>query len=64
MPEGQNMFEGFWGHLTEFIKRMKIVLGVFVVSLFIMLDSSRQQRLFCNHQQLQTPNVRSFSLHR
>jgi sec-independent protein translocase protein TatC len=37
MPEGQNMFEGFWGHLTEFIKRMKIVLGVFVVALFIML---------------------------
>jgi sec-independent protein translocase protein TatC len=37
MPEGQSMFEGFWGHLTEFIKRMKIVLGVFVVSLFILL---------------------------
>jgi sec-independent protein translocase protein TatC len=37
MPEGQSIFEGFWGHLTEFIKRMKIVLAVFVVSLFIML---------------------------
>ncbi len=31
------MFEGFWGHLTEFIKRMKVVLGVFLVSLFVML---------------------------
>ena len=37
MPEVQNFFEGFWGHVTEFIKRMKIVLAVFVVSLFIML---------------------------
>jgi sec-independent protein translocase protein TatC len=37
MPEGQSMLEGFWGHLAEFIKRMKIVLAVFVVSLFVML---------------------------
>jgi sec-independent protein translocase protein TatC len=37
MPEIQNIFEGFWGHVTEFIKRMKIVLAVFVVSLFILL---------------------------
>ncbi len=37
MPEGQSFFEGFWGHVTEFIKRMKIVLAVFVVSLFVML---------------------------
>jgi len=37
MPEMQNIFEGFWGHVTEFIKRMKIVLAVFVVSLFILL---------------------------
>jgi sec-independent protein translocase protein TatC len=37
MPEVQNFFEGFWGHVTEFIKRMKIVLAVFVVSLFVML---------------------------
>jgi sec-independent protein translocase protein TatC len=37
MPELQSIFEGFWGHITEFIKRMKIVLAVFVVSLFIML---------------------------
>ena len=37
MPEGQSFFEGFWGHIEEFIKRMKIVLAVFVVSLFIML---------------------------
>jgi len=37
MPDAQNFFEGFWGHVTEFIKRMKIVLAVFVVSLFILL---------------------------
>jgi sec-independent protein translocase protein TatC len=37
MPEVQNFFEGFWGHVTEFIKRMKIVLAVFVISLFVML---------------------------
>jgi sec-independent protein translocase protein TatC len=37
MPEVQSFFEGFWGHVTEFIKRMKIVLAVFVISLFIML---------------------------
>ena len=37
MPDGQGFFEGFWGHVTEFIKRMKVVLAVFVVSLFIML---------------------------
>jgi sec-independent protein translocase protein TatC len=37
MPEVQSFFEGFWGHVTEFIKRMKIVLAVFVVSLFVML---------------------------
>jgi sec-independent protein translocase protein TatC len=37
MSDTQNFFEGFWGHITEFIKRMKIVLAVFVVSLFVML---------------------------
>ena len=37
MPDGQGFFDGFWGHVTEFIKRMKIVLAVFVVSLFVML---------------------------
>jgi sec-independent protein translocase protein TatC len=37
MSEGQNLFEGFWGHVTEFIKRMKVVLAVFVVSLFVLL---------------------------
>jgi sec-independent protein translocase protein TatC len=37
MSGGQNFFEGFWGHLTEFIKRMKVVLGVFLVSLLVML---------------------------
>jgi sec-independent protein translocase protein TatC len=37
MPEGQGFFEGFWGHITEFIKRMKVVLAVFLVSLIVML---------------------------
>jgi sec-independent protein translocase protein TatC len=37
MPEVQSFFAGFWGHVEEFIKRMKIVLAVFVVSLFVML---------------------------
>ena len=37
MPDGQGFFDGFWGHVTEFIKRMKIVLAVFVVSLFVLL---------------------------
>ena len=37
MPEEQNFFEGFWSHVTEFIKRMKVVLAVFLVSLFVML---------------------------
>ena len=27
----------FWGHLTEFIMRMKVVLGVFLVSLIVLL---------------------------
>jgi sec-independent protein translocase protein TatC len=37
MPEVQSFFEGFWGHVTEFIKRMKVVLGVFLVSLLVLL---------------------------
>ncbi len=37
MPEGQGFLEGFWGHITEFIKRMKVVLGVFLVTLFVFL---------------------------
>jgi len=37
MRKEPSMFEGFWDHITEFIKRMKIVLAVFVVSLFVML---------------------------
>jgi len=37
MPDAQGLFDGFWGHVTEFIKRMKIVLAVFVVALFVML---------------------------
>ena len=37
MPDGQSFFEGFWGHITEFIKRMKVVLGVFLGSLLVML---------------------------
>jgi sec-independent protein translocase protein TatC len=43
MPEerfgssGGGMFEGFWGHITEFIKRMKIVLATFLVSILVLL---------------------------
>ncbi len=37
MSDVGNFFAGFWGHVEEFIKRMKIVLAVFVVSLFVML---------------------------
>ncbi len=43
MPEerfsssGGSMFEGFWGHITEFIKRMKIVLATFLVSILVLL---------------------------
>ncbi len=36
MPE-QQVAMGFWDHLAEFGKRMKIVLAVFLVSLFVML---------------------------
>ena len=37
MPEEQHLFEGFWGHVTEFIKRMKVVLATFLIALFVML---------------------------
>ena len=37
MSEGQNIFEGFWSHLNEFIKRMKVVLGTFLGALIVML---------------------------
>ena len=43
MPEerfssnGGSMFEGFWGHITEFIKRMKMVLATFLVSILVLL---------------------------
>jgi len=37
MPEEQHLFEGFWGHVTEFIKRMKVVLGTFLVSILVLL---------------------------
>ncbi|MGE5574679.1 MAG: twin-arginine translocase subunit TatC [Ignavibacteria bacterium] len=37
MSEGQNIFEGFWSHINEFIKRMKVVLGTFLVALIVML---------------------------
>jgi sec-independent protein translocase protein TatC len=37
VPETGSIFEGFWGHIGEFIKRMKIVLAVFMVSLFVFL---------------------------
>jgi sec-independent protein translocase protein TatC len=32
-----SMFEGFWGHVTEFIKRMKVVLATFLVSILVLL---------------------------
>jgi sec-independent protein translocase protein TatC len=37
MPEVQSFFEGFWGHISEFIKRMKVVLATFLVALMVML---------------------------
>jgi sec-independent protein translocase protein TatC len=37
MPEGFGFLEGFWGHVDEFIKRMKVVLATFLIALFIML---------------------------
>ena len=37
MSAGQNFFQGFWGHLTELIKRMKVVLATFLIALFVML---------------------------
>jgi len=46
MPEGHGFFEGFWGHVTEFIKRMKVVLGVFLVSLLVMLVLPGNSDLF------------------
>ncbi len=33
----QNFLADFWVHVGEFVKRMKIVLAVFLVSLFVML---------------------------
>ena len=37
MSEGHKVFEGFWSHLTELIKRMKVVLATFLIALFVML---------------------------
>ena len=37
MPEGFGFLEGFWGHIDEFVKRMKVVLATFLISLFVML---------------------------
>jgi sec-independent protein translocase protein TatC len=37
MPETQSFFSDFWSHLTEFILRMKVVLGTFLVALMVML---------------------------
>ena len=37
MPETQSFFSDFWSHLTEFILRMKVVLGTFLVALLVML---------------------------
>ena len=36
----------FWGHLTEFIIRMKVVLGVFLVSLIVLLVLPGNSDLF------------------
>jgi sec-independent protein translocase protein TatC len=41
-PMGQN----FWNHLTEFIKRMKVVLAVFLVALLVMLILPGNSDLF------------------
>jgi sec-independent protein translocase protein TatC len=41
-PVGQN----FWNHLTEFIKRMKVVLAVFLVALLVMLILPGNSDLF------------------
>ena len=46
MPETQNFFTDFWGHLTEFIKRMKVVLGTFLVALLVMLILPGNSDLF------------------
>jgi sec-independent protein translocase protein TatC len=32
-----HQFEGFWDHVTEFVKRMKVVLGTFLVSMLVLL---------------------------
>ncbi len=32
-----HMFEGFWGHVSELAKRMKVVLAVFLGSLMVLL---------------------------
>lgn len=37
VPEEQHLFQDFWSHLTEFIKRMKVVLATFLIALFVML---------------------------
>lgn len=37
MPETQSFFTDFWSHLTEFIVRMKVVLGTFLAALLVML---------------------------
>lgn len=46
MPETQNFFTDFWGHLSEFIKRMKVVLGTFLVVLLVMLILPGNSDLF------------------
>jgi sec-independent protein translocase protein TatC len=37
MLETQSLFTDFWSHLTEFIVRMKVVLGTFLAALLVML---------------------------
>ena len=46
MPEGSYFFQDFWSHITEFIKRMKVVLAVFLIALFVMLVLPGNSDLF------------------
>ncbi len=37
MSGQKKFFQDFWGHIAEFVKRMKVVLSVFLFSLLVML---------------------------
>lgn len=41
-----HMFEGFWGHVAELAKRMKLVLVVFLSSLMVLLVLPSNSDLF------------------